>query len=156
MTEEDERDPFCNKEQIIKQAYYESRHTYVLYNLYPVVKGHSLIVPKRHVTDLMQLTDKEAEDLLKTMRHVIPVLLKAYKCESSYNIVAQIGEYSGRSVEHLHIHIIPRNKFDVYQDYNDKLYADLRKYELRHLAMHEIRNEVAKLRKLFHYKPKKI
>jgi diadenosine tetraphosphate (Ap4A) HIT family hydrolase len=147
------KDPFCDKENIMKQAYYETKHTYVLYDLYPVVKGHSLFIPKRHVTSINELKLEEAVDMIKAIRYVVPKLLKFYHADDSYNLVAQVGPYSGRSQEHLHIHVLPRNKFDIYQDYNDKLYIDLRKFELNKLAIHEISPEVEKLRKLFKYKP---
>jgi len=41
----------------------------------------------------------------------------------------------------------------MYSDYNDRLYADLRKFELEKLAKHKIEPEVEKLRKIFKYKP---
>jgi len=153
MREKKSKDPFCDPESIATQVYYETKYTYALYNLYPVIKGHTLIIPKRHVRSLNELTDAEAADLMKTIRYVAPKLLKAYNADDSYNLVAQIGQYSGRSIEHLHIHIIPRNKYDMYRDYNDRLYADLRKFELEKLAKHEIEPEVEKLRRIFKYKP---
>jgi diadenosine tetraphosphate (Ap4A) HIT family hydrolase len=154
MREKKSKDPFCDPESIATQVYYETKHTYALYNLYPVIKGHTLIIPKRHARNLNELTDEEAADLMKTIRYVVPKLLKAYNADDSYNLVAQIGQYSGRSIEHLHIHIIPRNKYDMYRDYNDRLYADLRKFELEKLAKHKIELEVDKLRKIFKYTPK--
>ncbi|MFP3289415.1 MAG: DUF4931 domain-containing protein [Candidatus Micrarchaeota archaeon] len=146
-------DPFCDKKSIETQIYYETKYMNVLYNLYPVVRGHTLIVPKRHVKSLNELSEKEAVDLIKTIRYVTPKLLKVYNADSSYNLVAQVGPYSGRSIEHLHIHIIPRNKYDMYSDYTDRLYADLRKFELEKLAKHKVEPEVEKLRKVFNYKP---
>jgi len=154
MKERKSKDPFCDPKNIALQIYYETKYTYILYNLYPVVKGHTLIVPKRHVENINELTDAEAVDLIKAMRYVIPKLLKIYKADDSYNIVAQIGKYSGRSIKHLHIHIIPRNRYDIYSDYNDKLYKDLRKFELKNIASHVIQPEVKKLRRIFKYTPK--
>jgi len=146
-------DPFCNRESIWAVIYYETKYMNVLYNLYPVVKGHTLIVPKRHVKDLNELSEKEAVDLIKTIRYITPKLLRVYNADRSYNLVAQVGPYSGRSIEHLHIHIIPRNKYDMYRDYNDRLYADLRRFELEKLAKHKIETEVERLRRIFKYKP---
>jgi len=145
-------DPFCNRESIWAVIYYETKYMNVLYNLYPVVKGHTLIVPKRHVKDLNELSEKEAVDLIKTIRYITPKLLRVYNADRSYNLVAQVGPYSGRSIEHLHIHIIPRNKYDMYRDYNDRLYADLRRFELEKLAKHKIEREVERLRRIFKYK----
>ena len=145
-------DPFCDPKKIGEQAYYESKYTYAIYDLFPVVKGHTLIVPKRHVSGIAELTDAEAVDLIMTIKHVVPKLLKIYRADDSYNIVAQIGPYSGRTVNHMHIHIIPRNKYDMYSEYNDKLYKDLRKYELDGIAMHAIAPEIERLRKIFKYK----
>ncbi len=146
------KDPFCDANNILEQAYYKTKFTYALYNVYPVVRGHTLIIPRRHASDIVELTDDEANDMMSTIRRIVPTLLRVYRADSSYNIVSQIGPYSGRTVDHLHIHIIPRNKFDMYSDYNDRLYKDLRKYELKNIATHAIEPEVRRLRKIFDYK----
>ncbi len=156
MAEENETDPFCDKRHIINQVYYESKHTYVAYNLYPVVKGHSLIIPKRHVTDIIELKKEEVEDILETMKFIIPKLLRNYRSEESYDVVVQVGKYSGRSIDHLHIHIIPRSSSDKYQKNTNRIYSDMRRYELKHITTHEVDKEVKRLRSIFHYKPKEI
>ena len=154
MKEKKSKDPFCDPKSMASESYYETKYTYVVYNLYPVVKGHTLIVPKRHVENINELTDAEAVDLIKTIRYVIPKLLKTYKVYDSYNLIAQIGDSSGRTIKHLHIHIIPRKGSDVYINNDDKLYKDLRKFELENIASHVIQPEIEKLRRVFKYTPK--
>lgn len=107
------KDVFCSA-KTLKKAYYTTKYTMVVYDIRPVFPGHSLIIPRRHVTDLTQLTEKEIADILKVSKKVIPVLLKLYKADaSSYSLTVQIGKYSGMSIEHVHIHVMPRKKNDI-------------------------------------------
>ena len=108
-------DVFCS-ESIEKGIFYKTRHTIALCDIAPVVYGHSLIIPRRHVLDFSELSSEELLDMQSVINKVKPVILKLYGDSSnSYDLTAQIGEYSGMSVRHLHFHIIPRKKNDEYQ-----------------------------------------
>lgn len=147
-----EKDPFCSMAKIEGQIIFESRHFYALYDIRPVVPGHCLILPKRHVLDMMELTKEEQRDFHRIAGKVIPVLLKEYsKSEKSYDLTAQIGPYSGRTVRHLHFHVLPRSKKDEYQKRNVHIYLDIESNRGNLLV--NIREEVRKLRKALGYSP---
>ena len=76
-------------------------------NLYPYNNGHLIIFPLRHISDIRELTEKENFDLFKISRVFLDVLDKLYQ-PSGYNIGYNLGKFAGRSIEHLHLHIIPR------------------------------------------------
>jgi len=108
-------DVFCS-DAIAKGVFYRTRHTMAVADIAPVVYGHSLIIPIRHVLDITELGEEETLDLFNTLRKVQPVLLRLYGDESkSYDFTSQIGEYSGMSIRHLHFHLIPRTRTDEYQ-----------------------------------------
>ncbi|MDE1851868.1 MAG: HIT family protein [Candidatus Micrarchaeota archaeon] len=144
-------DPFCIKGKIEQQTIFESRHFYALYDIRPVVPGHCLLVPKRHVLDMMELTVAETKDFHRIAGKVIPVLLKEYSREErSYDLTAQIGPYSGRTVKHLHFHVLPRGKRDEYQKRNVHIYLDIESNRTNLLL--NIKEEVRKLRKALGYR----
>jgi len=148
-------DPFCSKELIAKQIYFESKHINVLYNIHPILPGHSLLVPKRHVENIGELSEEEWKDILKALDKVLPVLLKLYsKGSSSYNLSFNVGPYSGRVISHLHMHIVPRWKNDPFSKDANALYAGLYKdiYE-KDATKENITAEIERLRKIFKYKP---
>jgi bis(5'-adenosyl)-triphosphatase len=146
-----ESDVFCIKEQTNKTVFYESEHIIILYDIKPVVKGHILIIPKRHIEDTLELTNEEIYDMNSVLKKVLPRILEMYGDEHrSYNISSQIGQYSGRSVPHLHIHIIPRRKDDIYQEPMKNIFEDLR-LNKTHFTYKDVEIEVKKLRKEFGY-----
>lgn len=143
-------DPFCNAVDTGKTRFYSAKHFMVLYNIRPITAGHSLFVPVRHVERITELTDEEAKSLNRVMKEVIPVLIRFYGSEdNSYNLAVQSGPYSGRTIDHLHIHLIPRKPDDKYQK-RGGLKVDISE-SLEDLGPEHVRAEVARLRKHFGY-----
>lgn len=137
-------DVFCTP-VIEKGIFYKTEHTIALADIAPVVYGHSLIIPRRHVLDIPELSDEETLDLFETIKRVKAVLLRLYGDKSnSYDLTAQVGEYSGMSVKHLHLHIIPRKKTDEYQE-GKNIFAAIE--HVRMLPADEYERRVAVLRK---------
>ncbi len=85
----------------------ESEHAVVAINLYPYNSGHLMIFPKRHVTDLRDLSDAEESEISKLTKFFLTVLDKTYK-PTGYNVGYNLGEYAGASIGHIHCHVIPR------------------------------------------------
>ena len=79
---------------------------------FPVSKGHTLIVPKRHVASFFDLTKDEFFSLQEMIRRVKEHLDSLY-WPDGYNIGVNVGEAAGQSVFHVHVHVIPRYKGDV-------------------------------------------
>jgi diadenosine tetraphosphate (Ap4A) HIT family hydrolase len=79
---------------------------------FPVSDGHALIVPKRHVTSIWDMTDTEYNDAFGLVRHVKDLLLQMFNPQG-FNIGVNCGEAAGQTVFHAHIHIIPRYAGDV-------------------------------------------
>jgi len=79
-------------------------------NIYPYINGALMIVPKRHVTHLKDLTPKEWETV-RVLEYVAKKFLRlvfGYKCVwMIYREGGSLGEESQKTVEHLHIHLIP-------------------------------------------------
>lgn len=103
--------PFCNP-SIVEIAFANESGFYALYNHAPVVPGHSLIIPYKHVTSIFSLNDKEFNDLFLFCRKVIS-FLNIYYSTNEFDMSLQEGFNAGQSVEHLHIHIIPRRANDL-------------------------------------------
>lgn len=76
-------------------------------NLYPFNVGHLLIFPLRHIESTKQLTGAEALELHGLTNEAMDVLSEVYS-PGGFNIGYNIGACSGASIEHLHLHIVPR------------------------------------------------
>ncbi len=71
--------------------------------------GNVMIVSKQHRISLSELSLKEWEEFPKVLLSVKEILAKKFSTES-FNIGINIGEESGRSIEHIHWQVIPRKK----------------------------------------------
>jgi len=86
---------------------YRDELFFVTANLYPYNPGHIMIVPIRHIVDIRELNKKEILGLAKIQNISLNILEKVYR-PSGFNIGFNIGKYSGASISHLHLHIVPR------------------------------------------------
>jgi diadenosine tetraphosphate (Ap4A) HIT family hydrolase len=78
---------------------------------YPVNVGHTLVIPARHVSRLVDLTVEEFAELREILR-IVQADLSGDRAEG-FNIGVNEGEVAGQTVSHLHVHVIPRYKGDV-------------------------------------------
>jgi diadenosine tetraphosphate (Ap4A) HIT family hydrolase len=104
--------PFCQSTILKKESFYEDDFFRAIYNLRPVVKGHCLVIPKRHIEELYQLKENERKDFISFSNKAIFIAEK-YSETNEFDFLLQKGENAGQSIKHLHFHIIPRKKNDI-------------------------------------------
>ena len=78
---------------------------------YPVSRGHSLIVPRRHVGSFGEVSLDEQSAMLAMLRRV-RAMLDAKLRPDGYNIGINDGAAAGQTVMHVHMHVIPRYRGD--------------------------------------------
>jgi diadenosine tetraphosphate (Ap4A) HIT family hydrolase len=78
---------------------------------YPVSKGHTLIIPRRHVASFFETTEEERREMLRLLDEARTLLDREHQPDG-YNIGINDGQAAGQTVMHLHIHIVPRYKGD--------------------------------------------
>lgn len=105
--------PFCNS-SIAQATFAESENFLAVYNIAPILPGHSLIIPRWHVQSLMDLSDTELCEMIVFARNTVKVLLKTFGVKA-FNWTIQEGEEAGQTVPHLHVHLIPREPNDLPQ-----------------------------------------
>jgi ATP adenylyltransferase len=82
--------------------------TIVMLNRYPFAAGHLLVIPRRHVDGLEQLTEAEHTELFRVVRETVTRLRSAVRCEG-LNVGINLGAAAGAGIaEHLHAHVVPR------------------------------------------------
>jgi len=101
--------PFCSlpPERIIDS----NELALIIRDGFPVSKGHTLIIPKRHVGSWFDTSADERIALFALLDHVKMILDHEFKPDS-FNIGINDGAAAGQTVPHLHIHLIPRYKGD--------------------------------------------
>lgn len=91
---------------------YENDLVVVSLNLYPYNPGHLIVFPKRHITDVRELNETEKRAIDRTVDLSLDILDSVYS-PAGYNIGYNLGLAAGGSIEHLHLHIIPRYKNEI-------------------------------------------
>ncbi|MCI4348001.1 MAG: HIT family protein [Thermoplasmata archaeon] len=84
---------------------YEDDQTIAFLDLFPISRGHVLVVPKRHVD---RLTDLHEEEYSHLFRALAKVCRMTERLSQDYNVAVNQGALAGQIVFHLHFHIIPR------------------------------------------------
>src|SRR4051812_16361910 len=74
---------------------------------YPVSPGHTLIIPKRHVTTFFKTTTEERLAMLELIDKTKIALDGEYH-PAGYNLGLNDGVAAGQTIMHVHIHLIPR------------------------------------------------
>ena len=103
--------PFCDA-LVVASAFAADAGCLALYDISPVLPGHSLILPRRHVRGLLDLGDEEAAAMMGFARKVTRVLIRAFKADG-FDWAIQDGTAAGQTVPHLHLHVIPRHDGDL-------------------------------------------
>ena len=93
--------------QVIDLSVYEDDVFIVSVNLYPYNPGHLIVFPKRHINDIRNYNEREKSRLEK-LTNLFLDFLDEIQNPTGYNIGYNMGLVAGASIEHLHLHIIPR------------------------------------------------
>ena len=83
-----------------------------LWDAFPVSPGHALLIPKRHVVSWFDATSDEQAELLAGI-NLAKQEIEKVRSTDGFNIGVNIGEAAGQTVEHLHLHVIPRFAGDI-------------------------------------------
>jgi diadenosine tetraphosphate (Ap4A) HIT family hydrolase len=89
-----------------------TQHAFVVLDAYPVSPGHTLVVSRRHVTDIFDLTGSEIGDILQLIRSARERIDRTLQ-PSGYNIGVNVGKAAGQTVMHVHVHVILRYPGDT-------------------------------------------
>ena len=104
---------FCKiiNHEIPSKVVYEDNDVLAILDVNPLTKGHTVIMPKKHVTSLLEADEETASKVMNDVGKLskqITTNLNADGC----NILSNCKEAAGQSVDHMHVHIIPRYNGD--------------------------------------------
>ena len=86
---------------------YRGQNNFLILNTFPYNPGHVMVAPYRHIANLQDLTDSEAEEHFDIVKKSLELLKEAMK-PAGFNIGLNIGKVAGAGIEgHIHTHIVP-------------------------------------------------
>ncbi|AKP65824.1 diadenosine tetraphosphate (Ap4A) hydrolase [Levilactobacillus koreensis JCM 16448] len=99
---------FCQKDELVL----ENELAKAFWDLHPVRKGHLLIVPKQHYATYFDVP-AETRQAMDALTFVAKDFLDDKFHPAGYNIGINVNAAAGQTVQHAHIHLIPRYEGDV-------------------------------------------
>lgn len=121
----DENCIFCKiiKGEIPCAKVYEDNEVLAFLDITPIKKGHTLVIPKTHVKDLLEIDRQSFENLMTAVQKVAKAVMIATG-DTAFNLGANNGPASGQLVAHFHFHIIPRHEGDGLVHWKGNHYQD--------------------------------
>ena len=98
--------------EIPSTTIYEDETFRVIFDISPASKGHAIILPKEHATNIYELSEETASKIFVLAKKMATVMTDILECDG-FNILQDNGEAAGQTVFHLHVHLIPRYKEDA-------------------------------------------
>ena len=100
---------FCKivAREIPASKVYEDDHFLAFLDISQVTPGHTLVIPKKHARNLLEMTPDETADLFNVVSRVTKKVESATQPQGM-NIISNMEEIAGQSVFHSHVHILPR------------------------------------------------
>lgn len=108
------------------------------------IRGHCLVMPKRHVEKLSELNKKELDELMQSIIYIEELLLKKHEgCDIKQNYRPFLKD-SKHKISHLHFHVQPRhfqdNLFNKTQTNEKNIFRDLSKEKLKEIKKEILEN----------------
>jgi diadenosine tetraphosphate (Ap4A) HIT family hydrolase len=104
---------FCDHDQTQERhEIYEENNVYITVPAYPYIDGHLLVVPRRHIHSVKELTPGEWETMRK-MFYIAKKMIRKTHGIKGMQIVQKDGITAQSTVEHMHFHCIPFDSPDL-------------------------------------------
>jgi histidine triad (HIT) family protein len=89
-------------------------HTVAFMDINPATRGHALVVPRTHSTDLMEVSDEDLANTMIAARRLARRMRERLQPDG-FNILNSCGAAAWQTIFHFHVHVIPRYEDDPLQ-----------------------------------------
>jgi len=98
---------FCKiaKGEIPTDVIYEDEHAFAFPDAQPNARGHTLIIPKKHFSNMGEMTSEDFANLSNAITKISKGILNN---SDGMNIFQNNGKIAGQVVNHVHFHLMPR------------------------------------------------
>ncbi|MFZ6015183.1 MAG: HIT family protein [Patescibacteria group bacterium] len=116
---------FCKiaNKSVQSDIVYEDNDVIAFLDINPVNPGHTLVVPKAHHEQLLELPEDQILPTVQAVKKVMKALMSLPDVEG-VNIVQNNYSAAGQVVPHVHFHVIPRKVGDGHRHWPGIAYAE--------------------------------
>jgi histidine triad (HIT) family protein len=86
---------------------YEDDHAVAVMDINPWTRGHAVVVPRKHATNLFEIEDDELAHVAQAAKRVAAMMRDTLGCDG-INLLQSNGSAAWQTIFHLHVHVIPR------------------------------------------------
>jgi histidine triad (HIT) family protein len=86
---------------------YEDEKVIAILDIFPWTRGHTLVIPRDHAATIFDIGDEDASAVINAARRLAPALRDAVGAEG-LNLLQSNGAAAWQTVDHFHLHLIPR------------------------------------------------
>ena len=86
---------------------YEDEHVLAFLDIFPLAKGHTLIIPKEPAATIDQLSDEASAAIGRVLPRIARAVMQASGA-TAYNVLQNNGAAAHQAVHHVHFHVIPK------------------------------------------------
>ncbi len=117
---------FCRiaNKQLPSYTVYEDDTTLAFLDIFPFVKGHTLVIPKKHFRWVWDMQSEDYHHLMVSVKKVAGLLKKSFQTDYVQILVM------GQQISHAHVHLLPRTKEDGLPEMVNSPIATLSKEEM--------------------------
>ncbi|MDY8136616.1 HIT family protein [Aquimarina sp. 2201CG5-10] len=90
---------------------YETSHAYAFLDIHPASRYHTLVIPKKHYTNIFDIPEKELNEVISLVKKVSKLFEEKLGL-NNIQIISNSGAEAQQEVFHLHFHIVPRRRGD--------------------------------------------
>jgi len=90
--------------EIPSKKIYEDENVIAILDLHPAVDGHTLIIPKKHVIDMMDIDEKSLKNVYDVAKKLTPILMNKLD-KTAMSLRINYGD--SQEIKHFHMHLLP-------------------------------------------------
>jgi histidine triad (HIT) family protein len=87
----------------------KTKNSIAFLDAFPLTKGHTLVIPKKHHEKIQDMSSEENTDLFLTVHKIIS---KVDKLSGATLVAVHNGREAGQEIPHVHVHLVPRGSDD--------------------------------------------
>lgn len=102
--------PFCAFDA--GRIFFQSELVVGIWDAFPISPGHALLIPRRHIATWFDASQEEQQAVMAAVTIARETIEQQFE-PAGYNIGINVGNAGGQTIDHLHVHLIPRYIGDV-------------------------------------------
>lgn len=97
---------FCKiiNNEIPSKKIYEDENVIAILDLHPSSDGHTLIIPKKHITDMIEMDNDTLSHIYNVAKKLTPTLMDKMNAKA---LSLRINYGTSQEIKHFHMHVLP-------------------------------------------------